>query len=173
MNDGLLHSTTHQGCISSMVNATQVTIRGSDHWGDAFISSLDAAGVDSSHVRFAPAAATSRCMVITSPSGRTMRTAMSPNASLTAKDLIPEEDFGGTKWVFLSAYAAHQPGLLAEAAMGARRAGARVMLDLASWETVKQHSELLKGLMSAGAIDCCVCNEVKCLRPLICILCPE
>ena len=96
---------------------------------------------------------------------------MSATASLTAKDLIPEEDFGGAKWVFLSAYTAHQPGLLAEAAMGARKAGARVMLDLASWETVKQHAELLKGLMTAGAIDCCVCNEVKCLRLLICMVC--
>ena len=142
----------------------KVGARGMDSAGDEFISSCNRAGVDTTRVRSVPGATTSRCLVLTSPLGRTMRTAMSQDAVLAAKDLDPTADFGGARWTFLSAYAVHQPVLLPSAARCARDLGSCVMLDLASWETVRDHSDTIMGLLMEGMVDCCICNEVSRIR---------
>jgi hypothetical protein len=60
----------------------------------------------------------------------------------------------------LSAYSTFENGLLWVCATKARRQGAKTMLDLASWETVRGHSEALHEVLKEGLIDCCICNEV-------------
>ena len=62
--------------------------------------------------------------------------------------------------VFLSAYAVFQPGLLRHAALLARSQGVRVMLDLASWETLRSHAGTIHEILAEGLVDCCICNEV-------------
>ena len=197
-----------------------------DAWGDAFVKSLDASGVLTQRVRAVAGAATSRCAVMTGSSGRTMRTAMSAQGTLTAA-MLEDGDMEGAKWcvcwmegegrrtreeiweksawsghhvcdpatnqyilalaqsacfmsspatphalvchllpqtiphrVFLSAYCVLQPGLLQAAALQARRQGVRVMLDLASWDTLRAHAADIRQLQAEQLVDCCVCNEV-------------
>ncbi len=43
--------------------------------------------------------------------------------------------------------------------MQAKRQGVRVMLDLASWETVKSNLKELREILEEGLISCCVANE--------------
>ena len=64
-----------------------------------FIESLIRSGVGTDRIRAIPGATTSRCVVLTNAggTGRTMRTAMSPDAILSAAMLDPK-DMEGAKW---------------------------------------------------------------------------
>ena len=38
--------------------------------------------------------------------------------------------------------------------------GVRVMLDLASWETLREHAGTIRDILVEGLVECCICNEV-------------
>ncbi|KAK9805408.1 hypothetical protein WJX73_002177 [Symbiochloris irregularis] len=138
------------------VNCALVGARGSDEWGALFASSMKRAHVDTSKVRVVKGA-TGRCVILSCNGQRTMRTCF-PDSSRFGSVLQPG-DFDGAKWVYLSSYCLYRPGLLKEAVQMARDAGARVALDLGSFEVVRAFQAELQAILSSGDISCCFCNE--------------
>ena len=58
--------------------------------------------------------------------------------------------------------------LLQRAVQLAREAGAKVALDLASFEVVREFRADVEALIESKHIDCCFCNEVRCSWSAIC-----
>ncbi|KAG1666317.1 hypothetical protein FOA52_004799 [Chlamydomonas sp. UWO 241] len=141
------------------VNVGLIAARGCDEWGALFAASLVRAKVNVDRVRKMDTA-TGRSVILTSASDgeRTMRTFMAADGAITA-DMLRDDDFAGAQWAFLSGYALYQPGLLRAAALRAKEQSVKVMLDLASWEIVREHHAALMGVLRDGLVACCVCNE--------------
>ena len=111
---------------------------GRDAWGALFRASLGEAGVDLERMRVAEGP-TGRCVCLVGPDGqRTMRPCLSDSIRLQAAAL-EEADFAGRpKWVLLSGYGFYGEEFPERAAAMGRAAGARVALDLASFEVVRR-----------------------------------
>ncbi|GFR39690.1 hypothetical protein Agub_g165 [Astrephomene gubernaculifera] len=145
-----------------------VGARGADEWGGLYVSSMRRAGVDTERMRVQQEGSTGRAAILTCEGERTMRTFMDPRVTTLPEDLSPD-DFRGCRWVFLSAYSLYTEGLLGRAVGLAGEAGARVVLDLASYEVVEAYHRELKAVLESGGVHFCVCNEdeaqmlVRCL----------
>jgi sugar/nucleoside kinase (ribokinase family) len=115
------------------------------------------AGVDASRVT-PRAGATGCCVILSVGRERTMRTCLEGAARMDVSE-VDSVTFAGARFAFLSAYLLYAPGLLEAAAAAARAAGARVALDLGSFEVVRAFLPQLAALLDAGAIDVVFCNE--------------
>ncbi|GLI60600.1 hypothetical protein VaNZ11_002773 [Volvox africanus] len=135
-----------------------VGTRGSDEWGSLYSSSMRRAGVSTQRMRVLQEGSTGRSAILTCDAERTMRTYMDPRVTTCAGDLT-EDDFTGCAWVFLSSYSLYSEGLLQRAVELAKEAGAKVVLDLASYEIVRSYHKQLQEVLEGGGIHFCICNE--------------
>ncbi|GLC59572.1 hypothetical protein PLESTB_001501700 [Pleodorina starrii] len=135
-----------------------VGTRGSDEWGSLYSSSLRRAGVGTERMRVMQEGSTGRSAILTCEGERTMRTYMDPKVTTRVEDLSVD-DFEGCRWVFLSSYSLYSEGLLQRAVDLAGQAGARVVLDLASYEVVRSYHKELQEVLQGGGIHFCICNE--------------
>ncbi|CAL8468805.1 g8346 [Coccomyxa elongata] len=139
------------------VQCQLVGARGQDEQGAIFVSSLKRSSVDVSKLRVGKGS-TGRCVILSCNGQRTMRTCLSGAERLSATD-ISAEDFGSAKWVFLSGYILYRQDLLQRAVELALSVGAKVALDLASFEVVREFRADIEALLHSGRIECCFCNE--------------
>jgi len=139
------------------VNCALVGARGADEWGAMFQSSMKRAHVDTSGVK-AKEGSTARCVILAHNGQRTMRTCFDNGVSLRPEDLDAAR-FRGCRWVFLSCYALYTEGVIPEALKIAEAAGARVALDLASFEVVRKFRAEVLELLRSGKVSICFGNE--------------
>ncbi|KXZ55185.1 hypothetical protein GPECTOR_3g330 [Gonium pectorale] len=135
-----------------------VGTRGPDEWGAMYSSAMRRAGVDTERMRVLPEGFTGRSAILTCDGERTMRTFLDPKVSTRVEDLSVD-DFSGCSFVFLSSYCLYSEGLLQRAVQLAREVGAKVVLDLASYEVVRSYHKQLMEVLGGGGIHFCICNE--------------
>eukprot|EP00803_Ostreobium_quekettii_P005356 evm.model.scf_604.4 EVM.evm.TU.scf_604.4 scf_604:38992-47721(+) len=134
-----------------------VGARGQDEWGVMFASSLKRALVNTDKLRVEKGS-TGRCAILSNNGERTMRTCLQ-DVALLQGSALKLDDFTGAKWVYTSGYSFYQPGLVEAMIAMAKKVGAKVALDLASFEIVRSFRSVIEGILESGAVDCCLCNE--------------
>ncbi|PIE71071.1 MAG: adenosine kinase [Deltaproteobacteria bacterium] len=129
---------------------------GDDAVGDAYIKSLTDCGMDVRLMR--SATPTGRVLsVITPDAERSMWTCLAASSELGPADLSAD-DFSGTQYAVVEGYLLFNPDLMNAALKAAKAAGAKVVLDLASFTVVRECLDLLKTLIPAY-VDILVANE--------------
>ncbi|GMH41461.1 hypothetical protein BSKO_09371 [Bryopsis sp. KO-2023] len=150
-------SNTSRGLAAGFgVRCDLVSACGDDEWGKMFVKSLKRASVNTS--KLITKGTTAQCVILACNGERTMRTYMSEASKLLPHDLNPQ-DFVGCQFVTMAGYSMYQPGMIVEASRIAKEAGARVALDLASFEVVKMFRNDILEILEAGWIHFCSCNE--------------
>lgn len=150
-------------CLAGLEGTTGRRVRfvgmvGADPSGVEYREKLAAAGVDPLLPVATSGAATAACMCLVTPGGqRTMRTHLGAATELAAPPA--GWDAGGVALVHFEGYALYRPAALQAAMRGARAAGARVSLDLASFEVVERCWEGLSAVLEARLADLIFCNE--------------
>lgn len=139
------------------VGAKLVGARGQDEWGALFNSSMKRAGVNVDDM-VAKEGNTGRCCILSCEGQRTMRTCLDNTARLDPSELEVSH-FAGSKYVFLSGYMLYNKGLLERCVDLAQAVGARIALDLASFEIVRSFRKQLNGIITSGGVSICFCNE--------------
>ncbi len=139
------------------VHAKLVGARGQDEWGALFNSSMKRAGVNVDDI-IAKEGNTGRCCILSCEGVRTMRTCLDNTARLNSSELHVSQ-FAGAKWVFLSGYCLYNEGLLERMVNIAQAVGAKIALDLASFEIVRSFRSQLNEIITSGAVSLCFCNE--------------
>ncbi|KAG6546370.1 hypothetical protein Mapa_012411 [Marchantia paleacea] len=135
-----------------------VGARGDDDLGQMFQQNLEQAGVDLSSLRVS-SGSTGQCVCLVDEDGnRTMRPCLSDASHLRAEE-VTHDDFKGAKWVVLNGYGFYWPDLTEKAVELAKQEGARVALDLASFEVVRRSRPRLLKLLESHKIDLCFANE--------------
>ncbi|KAH7566266.1 hypothetical protein JRO89_XS08G0128000 [Xanthoceras sorbifolium] len=132
---------------------------GDDEQGRLLVTNMSLSGVDVSRLRKKKGAATGRCvcLVDASSGGRTMRPCFS-NAATIRADELTREDFRGSKWLVVR-FGMFSLGVTKAAIKIAKQEGLSVSMDLASFETVRDHRKSLVALLESGDIDLCFANE--------------
>jgi sugar/nucleoside kinase (ribokinase family) len=129
---------------------------GRDSTGDFFEAALVNLGVEP--FVFRGEEHSGRCVALVSPDGeRTMVTFLGAAMEMSAPE-VTEELFRGYDYLFLEGYLVQNHALIEAAARTARKAGAKVALDLASFNVVEENLEFLHGLV-ANHIDILFANE--------------
>ncbi|CAG9460645.1 unnamed protein product [Pedinophyceae sp. YPF-701] len=134
---------------------------GNDDVGTSYRSKLEAAGVDPVLLTTTGPETTARCLCLVTPDGqRTMRTHLGAALGLTSLDTLPEDWLPpGTAVLHLEGYALYKPDYSVNAMRAAKRAGALVSLDLASFETVLNCADTLKSVLEEGLVDILLANQ--------------
>eukprot|EP00245_Coleochaete_scutata_P017830 TRINITY_DN894_c0_g1_i2.p1 TRINITY_DN894_c0_g1~~TRINITY_DN894_c0_g1_i2.p1 ORF type:complete len:437 (-),score=61.31 TRINITY_DN894_c0_g1_i2:1119-2429(-) len=131
---------------------------GTDQGGHMFCRTMKGAGIDLRHLRISEGT-TGQCVCMVDKMGnRTMRPCLSDAVRLQANQLR-REDFCGAKWVVLNGYAFYAEGLIEHAVALAKAEGARISMDLASFEVVRNFRPRLLALLALGVVDVCFANE--------------
>lgn len=100
------------------------------------------------------------CLCLVTPDGqRTMRTCLGASLELTAASQLPASWAAGAKLLHCEGYCLYRPQLTQAAMEVARKAGALVSLDLASFELVRNCRSALQRLLGLGLVDVVFCNE--------------
>ena len=131
---------------------------GEDEMGKFFCSSMGNAGVDMTDLVIKKGRTARCCILSCDGHSRTMRPCFEEAATLSADDLCGGY-FDGCAVFFLSAYCFYHPHLVQRAIQLSKEANCRLILDLASFEIVKNYRDALKPLIESGVIDICFCNE--------------
>ncbi|MBA3957972.1 MAG: adenosine kinase [Parachlamydiaceae bacterium] len=119
---------------------------GRDEAGKAFYDGLKALGIPMLLKPVEQPTSQVLCLV-TPDKERTMRAFLGASTGLTVEDLHPEF-FKGVKLVHFEGYNLLNPALIRKAMMLAKKAGARVSLDLGSFEVVKANKGLIAELLT-------------------------
>lgn len=150
-------SNVMRGVAGFGVGAKLVGARGLDEMGALFNSSMKRAGVNMDDV-IAKDGSTGRCCILSSEGERTMRTWLDGAARFSPEELSTTH-FAGAKYVFLSGYCLYNEGLLEQAVKHALAVGAKIALDLGSFEIVRAFRPQLTSIIDSGAVSVCFCNE--------------
>jgi len=129
---------------------------GKDDMGKMVVTDLEKNGVEP--MIFTSPLPTGRVLSIVTPDAqRTMFTFLGA-ASETTPQEIPEKCFENTAIVHIEGYLLHNRELMLTALNRAKKAHARVSLDLASFTIVKESREFLKEIVSSY-VDILIANE--------------
>jgi len=102
---------------------------------------------------------TGRAAALISPDGeRTFATHLGAAVHLSADDLVPGL-FAGARFVHIEGFLVQDHALLRRAVLLARESGARVSLDLASHNVVRENLDFLRGLVAERRVDILFANE--------------
>lgn len=130
--------------------------RGEDQLGDIFETELVRHSIEP--YLFRSQTPTGRVLsVITPDAQRTMFTCLGAAAEMTPEEIRPE-CFTGAGIVHVEGYLLFNPGLMNAVLEAARASGARVSLDLASFNVVEESRDLLNRIV-ADYIDILIANE--------------
>lgn len=103
---------------------------------------------------------TASCLCFVTPDGqRTMRTCLGASAHLSSITMLPNGWTNGAVLLHCEGYCLYRPQLAHEAMTAAKKAGALVSIDLASFECVANCKAALLQLLQAGLIDMVFANE--------------
>jgi len=128
---------------------------GEDAVGAMFLDELKALGIASHCRRSSTPTAQSLCLV--TPDGeRTMRTFLGAGREMSACDL-KQELFADTGWLHLEGYCLAREELVEKAVAMAGEAGARISLDLSSYEVVRSYKKRLEKILKES-VDMVVAN---------------
>ena len=150
-------SNVMRGVAGFGVGAKLCGARGQDEMGALFNSSMKRAGVNMDAM-IAKEGTTGRCCILSCEGERTMRTWLDGAARMNPDELTTTH-FAGAKYVFLSGYCLYSEGLLEQAVNLAQAVGAKIALDLASFEIVRAFRSQLTSIINSGAVSVCFCNE--------------
>lgn len=150
-------SNVMRGLAGFGIGAKLIGARGMDESGALFNSSMKRASVDIGSIATKPGT-TGRCCILSCQGERTMRTCLDGAARLEPEELSLT-DFAGAKYVFLSSYCFYTPMLLERALELALAGGARIAMDLGSFEIVRAFGPQLRAVIESGSIDIIFCNE--------------
>ncbi len=129
---------------------------GQDDMGDMFIQGLKNNGVDPSI--FTSSESTGRVLSIVTPDAqRSMLTYLGAASRLAPQEVSPEV-FTGASIVLVEGYLLFNRDLITSAMESAKKAGARVGLDLAAFTVVEQARDLLEELVEKY-VDILIANE--------------
>ncbi|MCF8095184.1 MAG: adenosine kinase [Desulfobacteraceae bacterium] len=130
--------------------------RGEDRLGDIFEADLERHCVEP--YLFRSKTPTGRVLsVITPDAQRTMFTCLGASAEMAPEEIVPE-CFAGAGIVHLEGYLLFNRDLMAAVLETARASGARISLDLASFNVVEESRDLLNRIVS-DYIDILIANE--------------
>ncbi|MBS0013391.1 MAG: adenosine kinase [Desulfobacterales bacterium] len=142
------------GCLGGA--ARFVGKRGEDELGDVFESDLVAQRVEP--YLFRSASPTGRVLsVITPDAQRTMFTYLGASAEMQPAE-ITQKCFDSAAIVHVEGYLLFNPDLMMAVLKAAKASGARISLDLASFNVVEESRELLNDIV-ADYIDILIANE--------------
>lgn len=131
---------------------------GRDEDGDFYKKRLSILNGDIKSFRYADNIHTGRCLSLVTPdSERTMRTDLGAAALLGPED-VTENDFSGVSHVHVEGYMLYAEPLCRKVLSEAKKAGATVSLDLASFEVVRNNKNVLPELLK-NYIDIIFANE--------------
>jgi sugar/nucleoside kinase (ribokinase family) len=129
---------------------------GQDPFGDLFETELVRSGVDTLLVR--ATTPTGRVLsLITPDSQRTMLTFLGASAEM-AREEIPPAHFEDCAIALIEGYLVYNRDLFLYAMQSAHRAGARIVLDLASFTVVEENHQDLRSIVSQY-VDILIANE--------------
>jgi len=130
--------------------------RGQDSYGDLFEDDLKANGVEPR--LFHSASPTGRVLsVITPDAQRTMYTYLGASAETSPSEMTPD-CFSGAAIVHIEGYLLFNRDLMLAALKAARKAGAQISLDLASFTVVEASRDILDNIV-AEYVDILIANE--------------
>jgi sugar/nucleoside kinase (ribokinase family) len=129
---------------------------GKDSYGDVFKSDLAKYQVNS-HLTETEEASGVASTFISKDGERTFGTYLGTAAKLSATDL-QAEDFNGYKYFYIEGYLVQSHELIRKAIILAKEAGARVILDLASYNVVEENRDFLLEIIPEYA-DIVFANE--------------
>eukprot|EP00879_Flechtneria_rotunda_P019425 GHRR01020403.1.p1 GENE.GHRR01020403.1~~GHRR01020403.1.p1 ORF type:complete len:362 (+),score=81.26 GHRR01020403.1:226-1311(+) len=110
---------------------------------------------------------TATCLCFVTPDGqRTMRTCLGASSQLTSSSQLPANWADGATLLHCEGYCLYKPQLAAEVMAAAKKAGALISLDLASFECVHNCKEALLALLQSSLIDLVFANEEEALALL-------
>ena len=106
-------------------------------------------------------AASARCLSLVERGGqRTMRTFLGASLRMRAGDFPADEAFGeAPRLLHVEGYTLYRPALAKQAMREAKKRGALVSLDLASFEVVRNCRAALIEILSEGHVDLLFANE--------------
>jgi len=131
---------------------------GRDEDGDFYKNRLSSLNGDICSFRYADNIHTGRCLSLVTPdSERTMRTDLGA-AAMLGPDEINKNDFSGISHVHVEGYMLYAEALCMKVLSEAKKAGATVSLDLASFEVVRNKKSILPELLK-NYIDIIFANE--------------
>ncbi|KAI3426463.1 hypothetical protein D9Q98_008830 [Chlorella vulgaris] len=167
-------STSASSSIRSL-SVAFVGMVGADEVGREYRRSIAAHGVDPLLLQSSSGAATATCLCLVTPDGqRTMRTALCAALELNTPQQLPPEltppsasgagsqgsrGGGGLALLHAEGYCLYRVHVAAAAMRAARARGARVSLDLASFEVVANCWAALCSLLQERLVDIVFCNE--------------
>jgi sugar/nucleoside kinase (ribokinase family) len=129
---------------------------GSDELGERYIREISASGVEARLSRID--SPTGRVLsVITPDAQRSMFTFLGASAQMTPEDVLPLQ-FADAAVAHIEGYLCFNAELIQAVVQTARRAGAKICLDLASYTVVEGAGELLHDLVD-GYVDILLANE--------------
>lgn len=132
---------------------------GADDAGALYTQQLRCQGVEPMLLTSTSGAPTARCLCLVTPDGqRTMRTCLGAAAELTSTAQL-EGVWRPPALLHCEGYVLFKPELARGAMQAAKRAGALVSLDLASFETVAACRPALLALLAEGLVDVVFANE--------------
>jgi sugar/nucleoside kinase (ribokinase family) len=130
--------------------------RGQDEFGHLFEKDLNRYQVDPFLIR-APTPTGRVLSLITPDSQRTMLTYLGASAEMTPAE-IPNNVFEGAAIALIEGYLVYNRDLFLHALQQARAAGAKIVLDLASFTVVEENRDLLTAVVEEY-VDILVANE--------------
>ena len=144
-------------------DAAFVGMVGRDDVGRRYQSLLAAQNVRPVLLTTAPGddAASARCLSLVERGGqRTMRTFLGASLRMRAGDFPADEAFGeAPRLLHVEGYTLYRPALAKQAMREAKKRGALVSLDLASFEVVRNCRAALIEILSEGHVDLLFANE--------------
>ncbi len=128
---------------------------GMDSIGNFFAAAMTEKGIKSSLTRLP--CRTGQCVCLVTPDGdRTMRTFL--GASVQSADLgITSKTYEGVRLFHLEGYQLHNEPYAKKLVSDAKKAGAKVSMDLACFEVVQAHRDLILELLNE--VDILLCNK--------------
>jgi sugar/nucleoside kinase (ribokinase family) len=130
--------------------------RGQDQFGRLFETDLSRHCVDPFLIQ-APTSTGRVLSLITPDSQRTMLTYLGASAEMTPAE-IPDDAFEGAAIALIEGYLVYNRDLFLYALQQARNAGAKIVLDLASFTVVEENRDLLTAVVDEY-VDILVANE--------------
>ncbi len=136
---------------------TLIVSIGKDHAGDLYLEGLKKHGINLNLQR--TPLLTGKCVSLVTPNGeRTMRTYLG-NSGVNAKLDLTQTSFEDLSLFHIEGYQLQHHELIRTAISLAKQAGARVSMDLASFETVRTETPFIWELIESRKIDLLFANK--------------
>mmetsp|Transcript_21380 Transcript_21380/g.46797 ORF Transcript_21380/g.46797 Transcript_21380/m.46797 type:complete len:380 (+) Transcript_21380:82-1221(+) len=144
------------------LEAKFVGMIGKDATGEDYRHGLQAQGVRPLLLETDSGAPSACAVCLVTPDGqRTMRTCLGASLELQSSSQLPADWCSGLQLLHCEGYCLYRPKLTQEMTSAAKKAGAIVSIDLASFELVRNCKDSFLSLLQSGCLDLLFANEVE------------